>query len=138
MTPLLLITHEGHGEALCALAETILGWPPPAVRIGIRADDDPDLSFEEIRSELALMCRDVDPLVLTDLPGATPHNLALEAATRLCPGAAVVTGLNLPMLLSAVTHLDLPAAVLAQRVAAGGREAIFVGGANASAVGHAS
>lgn len=138
MTPLLLVTHEGHGEALCALAENILGWPPPVIRIDVRADDDPDLSFEQIRRRLEALCRELPPLVLTDLPGATPHNLALDAITRLCPAAPVVTGLNLPMLLSAVTHLDLPALVLAERVAAGGREAIFVGGADAGAVDHAS
>ncbi|MDT8439845.1 MAG: PTS fructose transporter subunit IIA [Wenzhouxiangellaceae bacterium] len=137
MTPLLLVTHEGFGESLCALAETILGWPPPVIRIEVAGDDDPDLCFETIRHRLGFLCRDVPPLVLTDLPGATPHNLALEAIARLCPTAPVVTGLNLPMLLSAVTHLDLPAAVLAARVAEGGREAIFVGGADAHAVDHA-
>ncbi|MGK7296897.1 MAG: PTS sugar transporter subunit IIA [Candidatus Wenzhouxiangella sp. M2_3B_020] len=127
MTGIVVVAHAGLGEALCAVAEGILGRPAPVTVIGIRADADPDDERETVECRLAAWPADEPPLVLTDLPGATPHNLAEAAVARACPAAPVVTGLNLPMLLRALNHAARPAAELADVAAEGAHAAVFVG-----------
>lgn len=126
MTRLLLVCHAGIGEALREVAGTILGRPAELGLISVDANDDADVVLEAIAHEVRQLCRETPPLVLTDLPGATPHNLASEAVRRICPGAPVVSGVNLPMLLRALPHLDRPAGELVERVAGGGRAAVVV------------
>jgi len=124
MTRLLLVCHEDIAKALSAVAQTILGQTINAAIVGVGAADDADLVAEQIAHEVRNLCADDPPLVLTDLPGATPHNFAMQAVAELCPNAPVVTGLNLPMLLKALNHAGLPARELAPLVAEGARVAI--------------
>ncbi|MEX0915695.1 MAG: PTS fructose transporter subunit IIA, partial [Wenzhouxiangellaceae bacterium] len=60
-------------------------------------------------------------------PGATPHNIAVAAAARAFPGAPVLTGLNLPMLLRALNHCHRAAAELAELAEHGAHAATFIG-----------
>ncbi|MFU8877780.1 MAG: PTS sugar transporter subunit IIA [Wenzhouxiangellaceae bacterium] len=124
MTRLLLVCHAEIGEALCAVASTILDRPVEPGLIAVGPNTDADEVLEQIAFEIRQLCRQDPPLVLTDLPGATPHNLAAEAIERLCPEAPLVTGVNLPMLLRALTHLDRPAVELAAMAVEGARAAI--------------
>lgn len=126
MTRLILVTHRGVATALVATAALILDQAvrPGIVEIGDL--EDADLAEQRIEHEIRQSCMVQPPLILTDLPGATPHNRALTVAGRHCRRARVVSGLNLPMLLRALTHSDLPCAELAERVGAGARESIFV------------
>jgi len=126
MTRILLICHATVGEAMRAATETILGGPAGIEVVEVDSGDDVDVVCQAIGGQLGDLCARCAPLVLTDLPGATPHNLAVDAAARLCPGAPVLTGLNLPMLLRAASHVDLPAAELAVLAADGARAAIFI------------
>ncbi|MDT8450724.1 MAG: PTS fructose transporter subunit IIA [Wenzhouxiangellaceae bacterium] len=130
MTRLLLVSHEGVARAMCEVAATILDRPVEAGVVAVAPTDDADEVLEQIGREVTWLCADDPPLVLTDLPGATPHNLALSAVRQFCPAAPVLSGLNLPMLLRALGHLDLPADELAARVAEGGRAAVLIAGAD--------
>ncbi len=127
MSRLILVTHRGVASALVETAELILDRPlrPGIVEVGDL--EDADLAGERIEHEIRRSCVAHPPLILTDLPGATPHNLALAAARRRCRHARVLSGLNLPMLLRALTHAELPSAELAAMVCEGARESIFVG-----------
>ena len=127
MTGIVVVAHAGLGEALCAVAEGILDRPVQVTVVGVRADADPDVEREAVERRLAAWAADEPPLVLTDLPGATPHNLAEAAVARACPVAPVVTGLNLPMLLRALNHAERPAAELASVAAEGAHAAVFIG-----------
>lgn len=127
MTDLVIVAHAGIGEALCSVAETILGCRVRVTVFPVDAHGDSQLDA----NRLCDLLRDFDPadppLVMTDLPGATPHNLAGTAVAQAVPGAPVVTGLNLPMLLRALNHREQSAAALAELVAAGAKTAIFTG-----------
>ncbi|MDM7457261.1 MAG: PTS fructose transporter subunit IIA [Tepidimonas sp.] len=64
-----------------------------------------------------------DILVLTDILGATPCNIA----TQLLDGAhtRLVTGVNLPMLLRAVTYRHEPIDTLVSRATLGGTQGVI-------------
>jgi len=62
-------------------------------------------------------------LVLTDILGATPCNVARQLLQRV-PGR-VVAGVNLPMLLRAVTYQDEPMDTLVDKVMQGGAQGVL-------------
>ncbi|MCS6811272.1 MAG: PTS fructose transporter subunit IIA, partial [Tepidimonas sp.] len=64
-----------------------------------------------------------DTLVLTDLVGATPCNVAAQLGDGV--HTHVVTGVNLPMLLRAVTYRHEPIATLVARATAGGTQGVM-------------
>jgi len=73
------------------------------------------------------MAADGDPadslLILTDLAGGTPHNVALVATRRL-PKAVLISGVNLAVLIEAVTSTDALDGESVERLVASGREAL--------------
>lgn len=127
MTDLVVIAHRGLGEALSEVAEVILARKPDVMVLPIDEGDDPTKSLERLVTALGNWVGAEPPLILTDLPGATPHNLAMEAVSRILPGAPVLTGLSLPMLLRAINHRRQPAAALAEIAAQGAHAATFIG-----------
>lgn len=122
MTGIILVTHAGLGESLRHQAEVILGKLVPMTTVSISYGADPDRALDELVAATAMAC-DVDgAVVLTDLPGATPHNLALKAAgSRNMP---VVSGVNLPMLLKVINHAEKPPHELAAVASLGGHQGI--------------
>ncbi|MEM7053760.1 MAG: PTS fructose transporter subunit IIA [Pseudomonadota bacterium] len=127
MTAILLVSHQRVGlalrEALESILQTPCGEPKPVVEV---LEDDrchPDAFLHRLQNEIERLLLDGQLLILTDLPGATPHNLAVQAAAGR--GVPVVSGINLPMLLRCVNHIDLPAEVLAEKAVEGARAAIF-------------
>ena len=64
-------------------------------------------------------------LVLTDVYGATPSNLA-EKLPALGLDLHRVSGLNLPMLLRVLNYPEQPLLELAQTAASGGRSGILI------------
>ena len=122
MTGIVLVTHNGLGESLRHQAEIILGRGLKLSLVSVGDQADPDHVLAELTSALARSSDDDGVLILTDLPGATPHNVALRAAAgRNLP---VVSGLNLPMLLKTVSHADQPAEELARLADLGGHQGI--------------
>ncbi len=96
MVGLVVATHGRLGEELLRTAEEIVGAIPGARAVCVSAGRP----MEEAREELAEAIRAVDEgqgtLVLTDMFGGTPANLAL---TFLGNSVEVLSGVNLPMLL---------------------------------------
>ncbi|MFN2333719.1 MAG: PTS sugar transporter subunit IIA [Wenzhouxiangellaceae bacterium] len=127
MTRLVMVCHEGVGEALLDAACVIVGRPLPVRVYPIHYGVDPDGAVDGLKAGLSrLESERESALILTDLPGATPHNIACRTVAESDPGIPVVTGLNLPMLLRALHHLDCPPSELAEMVEDGGRAAIFI------------
>ena len=105
--------------------------PPQVAQLGLAAGDDPDTLLPLARQMLGWVDSGRGVLLLTDLYGATPSNLA----SRLIePGRVeLVAGVSLPMLLKLVHHRERDLATLVQRALAGASEsAVHV----ASAPGH--
>ena len=124
MIGILLVTHGTYGEALIQNVCHVLNKRPPLIaQLGVAAQDDPlDLL------PLALQMLDVvdngdGVLILTDIFGASPANLAIKL---LQPGRVEgLTGVNLPMLLRALTYREKGMEILLQRARDGGRDGVF-------------
>ncbi|MFW5815534.1 MAG: PTS sugar transporter subunit IIA [Wenzhouxiangella sp.] len=123
MTGIVLVTHNGLGESLRHQAEMILGRSLPMTLVSVADQADPERSLAELAAAIAHSSDADGVLILTDLPGATPHNLALKAAAG--HDLPVVSGLNLSMLLKTVSHADKPAAELARLADLGGHQGII-------------
>lgn len=122
----LLLTHEAMGGALLGAAHHVLGRLPMPVHFQeIAADADP----EQMLREAASCARDLDQgdgvLVLSDLYGATPCNVA-QRLPNLGVRMHCVSGLNLPMLLRVLNYPEQSLDELAQTAASGGRGGIFI------------
>lgn len=119
----LLITHTGVGSSLLEAAAGILSAQPELTSaIDVPGDSDPDTVFEQALGQ----CRKFDQgngvLVMTDLYGSTPSNIA----TRLPEhhNVVVISGVNLPMLVRALNYHTLPLDEVAGKAVSGGRDGV--------------
>ena len=123
MIGVLVVSHGAIGAALLSSAEQILGARQARVAaLGVSRGDDPDQVLERARVMLARLDEGSGVLVLTDMFGATPCNVA----SRLLADGRVegVSGVSLPMLVRVLSGRNgsLPAAV--QRAMSGGAEGV--------------
>ena len=121
MIGILLITHGSYGEALVQNACHVLDKRPPLLnQLGLAAQDDPLDLLPLAQGMLALVDEGDGALVLTDIFGASPANLALKL---LEPGRIEgIAGVNLPMLLRALSYRDRGMETLLIRARDGGRD----------------
>lgn len=124
MIGILLITHGSYGEALVQNACHVLNKRPPQLnQLGLSAQDDPLDLLPLARQMLHLVDDGDGVLLMSDIFGATPSNLALKL---LEPGRVEgLTGVNLPMLLRALNYRDKGMATLLVRARDGGRDGIL-------------
>ena len=124
MIGILLITHGSFGEALVQNACHVLNKRPVQVnQLGVSAQDDPLDLLPLALQMLELVDNGDGVLILTDIFGASPANLAIKL---LDPGRVEgLTGVNLPMLLRALTYRDKGMEILLQRARDGGRDGVF-------------
>jgi PTS system mannose-specific IIA component len=124
MIGILLITHGSFGEALIQNACHVLNKRPPQLnQLGVSAQDDPLDLLPLAREMLKLVDSGRGVLVLTDIFGASPANLASKL---LEPGRVEgLTGVNLPMLLRALTYRDKDMETVLMRARDGGRDGVF-------------
>ena len=118
---ILLITHEGIGHALVAVVSRLLRkLPLETAAFEVPFDGDVDALLPQASAALRKVDGGHGVLVLTDLYGATPSNLAAQLA-RLGTPVRRVSALNLPMLLRVMNYADLPLDALPAVAAAGAR-----------------
>ena len=124
MIGILLITHGSFGEALVQNACHVLNKRPVQVnQLGVSAQDDPLDLLPLALQMLELVDNGEGALVLTDIFGASPANLAIKL---LQPGRVEgLTGVNLPMLLRALTYREKGMEILLQRARDGGSDGVF-------------
>jgi len=96
-----IVTHYRLGEEFLQALRLIVPDPPPFEAVSI----DPKQSVEEMRRAIAAALARVERgqgvLVLTDMFGGTPSNIALSFLAE--HRVEVVTGVNLPMLIKLAT-----------------------------------
>jgi PTS system mannose-specific IIA component len=124
MIGILLITHGSFGESLIQNVCHVLNKRPPLIgQLGVSAQDDPLDMLPMARILLNEFNAGKGVLVLTDILGATPSNLALKL---LEPGwVEGVAGVNLPMLLRALTYRKNGMDVLVKKAISGGRDGVI-------------
>jgi PTS system ascorbate-specific IIA component len=124
MIGIFLVTHGSLGESLIQCACHVLNRRPPLLaQLGVSAQDDPLDILPTARRWLDLVDGGRGVLVLTDVFGATPSNIAMKL---LQPGRhEVIAGANLPMLLRALTYRDKDMQTLVAKALLGGRDGIL-------------
>ncbi len=124
MVGILIVAHGAFGEALIHCASHVLGKRPLRVRqVGITVHDDPDAILPQALDLVRQLDEGDGVLVLTDMLGATPSNIAARLAA---PGRVeVVAGVNLPMLIRALTYRAQPLATVVTKATSGGREGVL-------------
>lgn len=125
MIGLFLITHSSYGESLIQCACHVLNARPVQMaQLGVSGQDDPLDLLPLARKWLSVVDTGDGVLLLTDVFGATPSNLA----QKLCePGRIeAVAGLNLPMLLRTLTYRERETLHgLVNRAVSGGRDGVM-------------
>jgi PTS system mannose-specific IIA component len=125
MIGVVVVTHGQLATELVNGTETIVGDLPQFAAVSIGWHEDAQDAREEIARAIARVGQDDGVLIVTDMFGGTPCNLAM---TFLVEGRVeVVTGVNLPMLIKlagATQQADLLA--VAREMRDHGRSAIWV------------
>lgn len=104
---ILLVTHEGIGTALLAVAGRLLTPLPLRVEVlEVPFDADVDALLPLASAALRRADSGEGVLLMTDLYGASPSNLAARLA-KLGTAVRRVSAVNLPMLLRVMNYAEL-------------------------------
>ncbi|QDF99200.1 PTS fructose transporter subunit IIA [Azoarcus sp. DD4] len=124
MIGIFLITHGTLGEALIQCACHVLNKRPVQImQLGVSAQDDPLDLLPVAREMLDWTDTGDGVVILTDIYGATPSNIA----TKLLQAGRVegIAGVNLPMLLRVLTYREKDITTLVQRAVSGGCDGVI-------------
>jgi PTS system ascorbate-specific IIA component len=123
MIGILIVAHGAFGEALIHSASHVLGKRPLRVRqVGVTVHDDPEAILPQALNLVKELNEGEGVLVLTDIYGATPGNIALRL---LKPGVVEgISGVNLPMLVRALTYREQGLAKTVEKALLGGTEGV--------------
>jgi PTS system mannose-specific IIA component len=123
MVGILIVAHGTLGESLIHCASHVLGSRPVnLMQVGVTIHDEP----QQLLPQAIKLVRQLDQgdgvLVLTDVYGATPSNIASKL---LIPGRVEgVAGVSLPMLVRALTYRKEPLHVVVTKAMSGGVDGI--------------
>ena len=120
----LIVTHNGIGKSLLDSALSITGGSPlPVKTLGVANGSDP----ERLKIDATTLSTELDDgegvLVLTDMYGSTPANIATSLYQK--GRVAVVAGINLPMLLKVFNYAGLDLEGIKEKALAGARACII-------------
>ncbi len=120
---ILLITHDGIGAVLLQSATDILGICTVSTKtLSAPSDCDPERILEDAKQAILELDSGDGVLVLTDMYGATPSNIACRL--QACCQVRIVSGLNLPMLIRILNYPDLSLDELQHKAVTGGRDGV--------------
>lgn len=123
MIGILVVTHEHLGEHLIRCACHVVAEKPERLtHLGVFTVDDPDDVLIDMREIVNQLDAGDGVLVLCDILGATPCNIAarLTEANRV----ACITGVNLPMLVRALTYRNETLSTVVEKAMGGGKNGI--------------
>jgi len=124
MIGILIITHGTLGESLIHCASHVLNKRPPRLKqLGVTAQDDPALLLPQARALVKELDDGAGLLILSDIYGGTPSNLA---AKLVVPGKIeAVAGVSLPMLIRVLTYRDRDLQTIVTKAISGGCEGVI-------------
>jgi len=118
-----LVTHNGLGDSFVDCVKHVLGEVPRNLKVlSVLASEDPQQKLAEGQALVKQLDAGSGVLILADIFGATPSNIARQ----LCHAERVmgVAGVNLPMLLRVVCYPATTLPELAKIALDGGRDCI--------------
>ncbi len=123
MVGILIVAHGSLGESLIHCASHVMGGRPPQLaQMGVGVQDDPQKLLPEAIRLVQSLDQGQGVLVLSDVYGATPSNLAC----RLLVAGHIegIAGVNLPMLVRALTYRNEPLKTVLAKAVSGGLEGV--------------
>ncbi|MBP6367107.1 MAG: PTS fructose transporter subunit IIA [Nitrosomonas sp.] len=124
MIGILVLTHEDLGDHMIRCASHVVGMQPPQLmHLGVFVQDDPDVVLSRARALVQQLDSGDGVLVLSDMLGATPCNIA----SRLVQPGKVecISGVNLPMLVRVLTYRNEPLPVVIDKGLNGGQSGVL-------------
>lgn len=122
-----IVTHGQFASELLAAAEMIIGSISHITAVSIGWHDDVEAAHNEIERAITRVSQGLGVLLLTDMFGGTPTNIASMFLTE--GEVEVVTGVNLPMVVKLASQSEEEAlSVVARRVCDQGRDGIYLAG----------
>ncbi len=124
MVGILILAHGSLGDSLIHCAAHVMGERPRGLlELGVTVNDDPARVLPRALGLVSQLDSGQGVLVLTDIYGATPSNIA---ARLLAPGRVEgLAGVNLPMLVRALTYRNEPLGAVVAKAVSGGREGVI-------------
>jgi len=120
---ILIITHSNIGSSLYDAVVSVIGNSPlPTKLLPVSLDSDPENLVDMARQLVAQLDEGQGVLVLTDMYGSTPSNIACKLANGQ---VNVVAGINLPMLVRVMNYPNLDLQQLATKALSGGHEGVI-------------
>ena len=124
----MIVTHGHLAGELLAAAEMIIGPISHIAAVSIGWHDDVDAARDEVQRAITRVSQGRGVLLLTDMFGGTPTNIAsmfLEEGS-----VEVITGVNLPMVIKLATAAaEDSLAEIARKICDQGRQGIYLAGA---------
>ena len=128
MAGILIVSHTPLASALLEFVEHIYGQVPEnIVGVNVPPHEDAKVTFNKLQQIVDNMPGVEEVLVITDIMGATPSNVAsrLRGRSDNTKDIQVLTGVNLPMLLRAVSHRHEPLAEIVEKSLQGGQQGVM-------------
>jgi PTS system mannose-specific IIA component len=97
MIGLVIVTHGGLAQEFRAALEHVHGRQTQLEAVSIGPDDDMDVRRQDIIEAIAAVDSGSGAILLTDMFGGTPSNLAISVMEQA--RVEVIAGVNLPMLI---------------------------------------
>lgn len=100
MIAVIIATHGNLADELIKTAETIVGPQTDIWSVSVTCEQGLGTVQQTMESIVRKIPSDMEILILTDMPGGTPCNVACLVASQKRMG--IVSGVSLPMLISAL------------------------------------
>lgn len=121
---IVVAAHGGLADAFVSTAALVCGPLDDTAAVGLEPTDSPETFRDRLTAAIGDTAgRDRPLLLLTDLAGGTPHNVAMVVARGL-PQAVLISGINLALLLEAAMAVATLDGESIDRLVSGGREAL--------------
>ena len=123
---IIVVSHGGYGSEILRTAEFILGHQSDCCSISVDAAHDVPESVRRLNDAAMRLDKGAGVLILTDMFGGTPTNIALSLLGT--HKVEVVTGVNLPMLLKVFLERETSLEELSSIASKAGKEGIVEAG----------
>lgn len=131
----LILTHDLVGTSMLKAATRTLGsLPAKVIALPVCNDCEPEKIFAQVQNVITdLQKQGFEILILTDLYGSTPFNIAQHFNNGV--SVSVISGINLSMLVRVLNYANLDLHSLCEKALTGGRDGVIncenIGKANA-------